>query len=245
VTGASAAAIRYTVQGGSPRVDVTFEVGGEGRMTVQVFTGASLPQAAPLRLGSFATSLDAALHASLVETVPEMLARARAEEGAGRPVPEVFRLLSVDGGDALLLDPWMQPHGFEEGLVAAGVAALAYPASAVEVGVEGGEARLVIRSLGPDPFPILLLAEDVPGYFARCWRDDPAAPEGVVGLDLAAVRALADAGALPVGPAALERGRTVALPLPSPPATGGPMTGNFIFWWAGPAGERRIVAGTW
>jgi hypothetical protein len=245
MTGTGAGAIRYTVQGGSPRVDVTFEVDAGGRTAVRVFTEASLPQAPPLHLGSFATVLDATLHASLLEELPRILQRARAEEDATRPVPAVFRLLSADDGDPLLVDPFTLPEGFEEGLRDAGVASLADPVSAVEVGADLDQGRLLIRSIGADPFPILLLAEDVPGYFARCWRDDPAWPEGVVGLDDAAVRALAAAGEVPIGPTPLEEDRTIALPLPPPPKTGEPMTGNFIFWWAGPGGERRIVAGTW
>jgi hypothetical protein len=238
--------VRYSVQGGSPRIDVVFEVDAEGSATVQVLTEASLPQERPVRLGTFAGDVPPGFVELLERWVPGVLDAARvAEQGPQPPPGPVTRFLSADGGEPLLVDPFTLPPGFEEGFAAAGAAALADPRSAVEVRADFDESRLAIRSIGSEGFPILLFAEDIAGYFARCWRDDPTATNGVVGLDQAAVRALVEAGEVPDGPAMLEPGRTIMLPLPPAPVGDAPMTGNFAFWRHGPGAERRIVAGTW
>jgi hypothetical protein len=237
--------IRYSVQEGSPRLDVTFDVAPDGFAAVQVLTEASLPQGRPVRLGTFAAKLDPAFHDALRGWVPALLQAAREAPQAAAPAPGVLRILSAGSEEPLFVDPFSLPDGFEKGLVATGVASLAVPVAAVEVGADVAGGRLLISGIGTEPFPILLLDESVPGYFARCWRDDPAAPDGMLGLDLAAVRALSVAGEVPAGPALLAPGDSLSLPLPPPPAGGEPQTGGFIFWRTGERGERRIVAGTW
>lgn len=232
--------IRYSVQGGSLRVDLALVVAEDATLVVEVFTGASLPQSPPQRLGRFAGRLPEADLATLAAWAPG----AAAAPAPSTPVAHgtVERYLTVGGRGPVSLAGAELPPGLEESLATAAAASLDEPIAAVEISARSGHLR--IEGLGPQSLPILLFARDIPGYWLRVWREDNGRQEY---LPYEAVEQLATAGDLPEGDVALAAGQHVAVPLPpGSPTTGAtPATGGFTFWRRGQGPERRIVTGTW
>src|SRR5262249_18062866 len=114
----------------------------------------------------------------------------------------VTRTVSTSEAVSALVD--VLPPGLEEALATAAEQALAQPVAAVEV--QATENQLVIAGIGPEPYPVLLFASDIPGYWVRIWRNIPSAPDGRVFLPQAAVQALVDAGQLVEGRIPLKSG---------------------------------------
>jgi len=139
----------------------------------------------------------------------------------------------------------------EAELSAAFIPALADPVAAIQVEARPDAAAaaggtLVIRSVGREPFPLLLFARDIPGYWARIWREEAGPPAARSDVPYETIAALAGDGAIVEGPTPLAPGDTVELPLPEPPPGANPSAaGGFIFWRTGTGPERRIVSGGW
>lgn len=231
--------LRYAVHGGAPRVDLDLTITADAAVVVDVLTESSLPQRPPTRLGRFSGTVPAPVLDDLAAWAQN--ARRLPESQAGPS--GVVRMLGTGTDPLLPVAPDDHLAAIEQTLAAAAAAALATPTAAVEVGVDtgAGTERLAIRGLGSQPFRLLLFARDIPGYWARVWRDDSAAEGGRVTLRFEELEALIDRGDAPEGVIDLRPDATVTLPLP--PGTG--TTGGFTFWRAGAGAERRIVAGTW
>lgn len=222
--------ISLSIDGGSPAIAFTLTVAGDLTMTVDVLTGASLPQPAPQRLGTFAGHLDPATAAALADWARGTATLA--DDGAMVP-GTVLGQVGLGGGPVRSVAPDSLDPRLAEALTAAALAALADPRSAAEFAAD--DAALHIRGLGQRPIRLVLCDPDVPGYWARIWRDNPSRPEGrdQLGPD--------QLGTVPQGVFELAPGAVISVPLPSGPGEGG----GFLCWRAGAGPQRSILAGIW
>src|SRR5204862_2323176 len=153
----------------------------------------------------------------------------------------VTRVVSTGRVSSIFVDD--VPRDLEEALAMAAEHTLAEPVAAVEV--KAADDRLVIAGIGGEPYPVLLFARDVPGYWARVWRNVDGAPDGRVVLPRENVQALVDAGELAEGSVPLKAGGAISLPLPHVEGGGARASGGFMFWRTGQGAERRLLVGTW
>ena len=250
-SGGSAFPIVYAISGARPQVDIAFEIGADGAFSVDVLTGPSLPQSPPLRLGRFHGRLDA--------SVAERLARVvERSSGAGPSVTQPFdtpaRLVGTLGGPLGPMNDADEGADLDAILADAATRALGTPIAAVEISAnarsgndredaaaDGAGARLIIRAIGTEAFPLVLFDPAQAAYWARIWRDEPASPDGRVYLGRDRLETFADRGRIVEGVWRVEPGTAIELPLPD----GAGETGGFSFWRAGNGPERRAVIGSW
>jgi hypothetical protein len=131
-------------------------------------------------------------------------------------------------------------------LASAAKLALSSPVAALEVvaiRAGSGVGLLHIMGIGDEAFPLLLFSRDVPGQWARVWRDDPLADAGRVYVPFEEIKALVESGLLAEGVVSLTSGDSVDLPLPA--GSEDAATGGFSFWQAGPGRATRLLTGAW
>ena len=232
--------IRYSVAGGTSQVDLTLEIAEDGSLAVEVLTESSLPQRHPVRLGRFAGRLEPALVRALTAWASALAASTSADMGT-LSYGTVSRMVSTGRVASVVADDI--PRDLEEALATAAEQTLAQPIAAVEV--KAADDRLVIAGIGGEPYPVLLFARDVPGYWARVWRNVDGAPDGRVVLPRENMQALVDAGELAEGSVPLKAGGAISLPLPHVEGGGAGASGGFMFWRTGQGAERRLLVGTW
>jgi hypothetical protein len=235
--------IVYGIHGGRPSIDLSFAVEADGSCQVDVLTGYSLGQFSSTRLGTFSCRLSP----SAVTGLSQWAEAASADNLGGQPPGTVSRFLAKSGqplrpvGDG-------PPEEVERLLADSAMAALDSPVSAIEVraAAEPDEAhpRLVVTSIGKEPFRLMLFAADDAGYWPRLVRDDPRSPEREVFVTYEEIRALVNQGLIQEGVVQILPGQSLSLPLPAG-VENTPATGSFIFWRAGTGPERRILAGSW
>ncbi|MFC5265419.1 hypothetical protein ACFPJ1_25190 [Kribbella qitaiheensis] len=236
--------LRYVLYSGRPPLDLELTVEADANCVLDVRTGWSLPQSAPLRLGRFAGRLDPEPFAALVSAAAAAAA-ASSRAPSTDPYESATRLIGAGGGPLTPVDDEDPGAGsFEQWLRTGATALLATPLAAVDVSAEpvgdSGAAELVITAVGTTAQPILLV-EPGTNEWIRLWSDGPQGPQY---LEYEDIERLVAAGSLPPGVVELAPGTSLRLPLPGSAAETR-RTGGFHFWWVGPGLARGGLQGDW